>query len=163
MLFYSANRSAALKLMKLGLQWASLSSLEANKWCPHWGLSSLLLSFYGTFRNAISTEMFPPLSNCLAGSQGVQKAAGPLLPFPEPGYCRMALFSCPTDTQFQREARARYQRSQCMRTTSASREKLGVKHLMVWKVTACFLRVWYMVTSFGGTEHSCKPSSVTQS
>lgn len=31
-----------LKLMKLGLQQASLSSLEANVRCPYWGLSSLL-------------------------------------------------------------------------------------------------------------------------
>lgn len=36
----------------------------------------LTTSFYGTFRNAISTEMFPPLSNILEGSQGVQKSLG---------------------------------------------------------------------------------------
>jgi len=37
-------------------------------------LLPLATEFYGTFRNAISTEMFPPLSNCLAGSQRVQKS-----------------------------------------------------------------------------------------
>lgn len=40
--------------------------------------------FYGTFRNAISTEMFPPLSSCLAGSRGFksQWAVQPAAPSP---------------------------------------------------------------------------------
>lgn len=39
-------------------------------------LLPLTTSFYRTFRNAISTEMFPPLSDLLEGSQGVQKPRG---------------------------------------------------------------------------------------
>lgn len=56
--------------------------------------------FYGTFRNAISTEMFPPLSSCLAGSQGVQKPVGGATscPLPSPAAGKRDLFPSPATT-----------------------------------------------------------------
>lgn len=56
--------------------------------------------FYGTFRNAIRAEMFPPLSKCLAGSQGVQKPVGcaASCPFPSPAVGRRDFCPSPTAT-----------------------------------------------------------------
>lgn len=99
--------------------------------------------FYGTFRNAIRAEMFPPLSKCLAGSQGVQKPVGcaASCPLPSPAAGRRDFCPLPQPPTFQsRGDRVMGRRSQCKKATSPPKEKLGVKHLRVWEASTCFVR-----------------------